>query len=364
MIRKLFLLVLGLTLSLELPAQGAAEYRDQVQTMYVAYYGRPGDEGGVDFWADRLAGVNGNLDDIIDAFGNSEEFQERFGDLDNEELVNNIYLQLLGRDADAGGLAFYIGQLEAGTITLASVALDVANGAQNSDIDVIANKLAVATAFTEAYVAANVSYGSNEIVYAKQLIDAVDSTSASLDTALAGLADTLGQFPPVDAVRVRLATNLGDIVIEMYADDSPISVQNFLEYVDSGFYTDTWFHRIVAGFVIQGGGFYQNPDNPSQLLQKPTNQAIVNESSNGLKNVRGSVAMARSDSPDSATSQFFINLVDNPNLDYVNGTAGYAVFGYVVSGMSVVDEIAAVQTFSNNIPTTEIKMLSVSRLSP
>jgi cyclophilin family peptidyl-prolyl cis-trans isomerase len=369
MFRKLLVLALGLSLSFELSAQLAADYRDRVQTMYVAYYGRPGDEGGMDFWANKLAEVNGNLDAIIDAFGNSEEFQERFGDLGNEELVNNIFLQLLGRDADEAGLAWYVGKLEAGDFTLASIALNVADGPQGDDIAVIANKLAVANEFTQAYVAENVSYGGNEIVYAKQLIDSVDSTDASVAAALEGMDDMLGQFPSVDAIRVRLVTTAGNIVLEMYEDESPISVQNFLEYVDSGFYTDIWFHRIVEGFVIQAGLWYLDPENPQQLLFKDTNAPIVNESSNGLSNVRGSVAMARTSDPDSATSQFYINLVDNAGLDYANGTVGYAVFARVVSGMGVVDEMAAVPTtvvnnVSQNWPTLQLIILDASRLEP
>jgi cyclophilin family peptidyl-prolyl cis-trans isomerase len=369
MIRKLLLLILGVSLSLELSAQDLAIYRDQVQTMYVAYYGRPGDEGGIDFWANELAESNGNLADIISAFGNSKEFQDRFGDLDNEELVNNIFLQLLGRDADTGGLEFYVGKLESGEFTLTAVALDVANGAQNSDIDVIANKLAVANALTEAYVAANVSYGENEIVYAKQLIDALDSTPESRQAALNGLDDTLALFPINATLRIRLVTNFGDIVIEMYSEESPITVENFIDYIDSDFYLQTWFHRIKPGFVIQGGGFLIEEENPLGRVQKQTNAPIVNESSNRLSNVRGSLAMARTPNPHSATSQFYINLVDNLFLDYDqdNSAQGYAVFAYVVSGMEVVDQIAGVPTYDDpridGQPVAEVKILSVSRVA-
>ena len=170
-------------------------YRDQVQIMYVAYYGRPGDAGGLDFWATELEKVNGNLSRIINSFGNSEEFQDRFGDLDNEELVNNIYLQLLGRDADSGGLKFYVNGLREGRFTLASIALNVANGTQNLDEMIKVNKLRAANAFTEAYAEAGAAYGEFQIDDAKLWLAGVDSTSASITAALDSLTDLLEMFP-------------------------------------------------------------------------------------------------------------------------------------------------------------------------
>ncbi len=363
MIKRLVFLCVALFSATQASAQNADIYRAQVQTMYVAYYGRPGDAGGIDFWANQLAGLGGNLSAIIDSFGNSEEFTTRFSSLATQELVNNIYQQLLGRDADAGGLAFFVGQLEAGAITLASVALDVANGAQNEDIDTLANKLSAANEFTAGYVNANVSYGTDQIEDARLYLGAVDSTAASLTAALDGLGHLLELFPSATAARVTLATTLGDIVLEMYEDDSPVTVANFLDYVDSDFYTDTWFHRILAGFVIQGGGFIQNSASPSELIARVTNPAIVNESSNGLSNARGSVAMARTLEPDSATSQFYINLTDNTSLDYTNGQQGYAVFAYVVSGMDTVDRIAQISTTSTGLPLTEIKVIAATRIA-
>ena len=170
-------------------------YRDLVQTMYVAYYGRPGDAGGLDFWAAELEKVNGNLSRIIDNFGNSKEFQDRFGDLDNEELVNNIFLQLLGRDADSEGLNFYVNGLREGRFTLASIALNVADGTKDLDAMIKANKLRVANAFTEAYVEAGAAYGEFQIDDAKLWLAGVDSTDASVTAALDSLPDLLEMFP-------------------------------------------------------------------------------------------------------------------------------------------------------------------------
>ncbi|MFM2065301.1 MAG: hypothetical protein RLZZ584_210 [Pseudomonadota bacterium] len=144
--------------------------------------------------------------------------------------------------------------------------------------------------------------------------------------------------------KVKLATSMGDIVIELDATKAPKTVANFVQYVKDGHYDGTIFHRVIADFMIQGGGF-----GPS-LHEKPTRAAIALESGNGLANVRGSVAMARTSVPDSATAQFFINLKDNAFLDKANARDGngYAVFGKVVAGMDVVDKIRAVPTTTKN----------------
>ncbi|HMO49206.1 MAG TPA: peptidylprolyl isomerase [Rubrivivax sp.] len=156
------------------------------------------------------------------------------------------------------------------------------------------------------------------------------------------------------AQKVRLDTSLGEIVIELDAAKAPKSVANFVDYVKAGHYDGTVFHRVIPNFMIQGGGF------EAALTQKPTRAPISLESRNGLNNVRGSVAMARTNVPDSASAQFFINLKDNAFLDAANAQDGhgYAVFGKVVSGMDVVDKIAAVPTANKgphqNVPVTPV----------
>ncbi len=137
---------------------------------------------------------------------------------------------------------------------------------------------------------------------------------------------------------VKLETTKGAIVIEVNETAAPVTAANFLQYVKDGFYDGTIFHRVIPNFMIQGGGF--TPD----MKQKTTRPPIVNEAKNGLKNKRGTLAMARTNDPNSATAQFFINLVDNANLDYSARNPGYAVFGQVVEGMDVVDAIAKVKT--------------------
>lgn len=138
---------------------------------------------------------------------------------------------------------------------------------------------------------------------------------------------------------VKLETSMGNIVIELNEQAAPITVKNFLGYVEEGFYDGTIFHRVMPGFMIQGGGL------TAEMEEKQTREAIINEADNGLKNERGTIAMARKPHPDSATVQFFINHRDNGPLNYVeNIEPGYAVFGKVIEGMDVVDAIASVVT--------------------
>lgn len=163
----------------------------------------------------------------------------------------------------------------------------------------------------------------------------------------------------MDNTHVVFSTNQGDFTIELYADKAPITVKNFLAYVDEGFFDGTVFHRIIPNFMIQGGGF------TADMQQKPTKPPIKNEADNGLRNSRGTLAMARTGVVDSATSQFFINLVDNSFLDHGVRDFGYAVFGKVVSGMDVVDKIAAVKTASKgghqNVPVEPVVVTSAKR---
>ena len=162
---------------------------------------------------------------------------------------------------------------------------------------------------------------------------------------------------------VTMETSLGNVKIELFEKEAPISVKNFLEYTKNGFYSGTIFHRVIPGFMAQGGGF--TPDRK----QKPTNAPIKNEAANGLKNDRGTIAMARTAAPDSATAQFFINVVNNNMLNRPNPDgAGYAVFGKVIDGMDVVDKIVSVKTNNinmvfQNLPETPvfIKAVKVAR---
>ena len=161
---------------------------------------------------------------------------------------------------------------------------------------------------------------------------------------------------------ITFTTNFGDIEIELNLEKAPVTSKNFLKYCQDGFYEGTTFHRVIEGFMIQGGG------HTIDMTEKPTRAPIVNEANRGLKNVIGSVAMARTDAPHSATAQFFINVVNNDFLNYRSSTQrgwGYAVFGKVISGMDVVDKIKSVQTgpsgpFRRDVPRTPVIIESMS----
>lgn len=159
-----------------------------------------------------------------------------------------------------------------------------------------------------------------------------------------------------EAPHVLLETSLGEIELQLNAEKAPLSVENFLGYVDSGHYDGTVFHRIISGFMIQGGGF------DVKMQQRPTRAPIQNEAGNGLSNSRGTLAMARTNDPHSATAQFYINHRDNPSLDRRPGSAGYAVFGKVVRGMDVVDQIANVPTGRQDRPMQPIFIERASRV--
>lgn len=157
---------------------------------------------------------------------------------------------------------------------------------------------------------------------------------------------------------VVFETNKGDITLELFPEEAPVTVENFLQYVDDGFYDGTIFHRVIPGFVIQGGGF------DSDMNQKSTRDPITNEADNGLQNKRGYLSMARTQQVNSATSQFFINLDDNAFLDHGVRDFGYAVFARVVEGMDAVDRIAETPTGRQDVPQETIKVESARRVEP
>jgi cyclophilin family peptidyl-prolyl cis-trans isomerase len=162
--------------------------------------------------------------------------------------------------------------------------------------------------------------------------------------------------------KVRMETTMGDIIIELNEEAAPVTTKNFLRYVQEDFYNGTVFHRVIPDFMIQGGGFTK------EVVQKETHASIVNEANNGLKNERGAIAMARTNNPDSATAQFFINHTNNDFLNYIDdGNPGYAVFGKVIEGMETVDKIAMVNTTNQkgmeDVPVEPVMIKSAEVIS-
>ena len=159
---------------------------------------------------------------------------------------------------------------------------------------------------------------------------------------------------------IRFETSLGDFTIDFFEKEAPLSVANFKSYIEEGYFDGTIFHRIVPGFVIQGGGFTED------MTQKKTKSPVKNEADNGLKNSRGTLSMARTNDINSATSQFFVNLKDNDFLDHSRGNFGYAVFAKVTEGMDVIDKIAAVATARkkgfDDVPVEAVTMKSVRHI--
>ena len=185
-------------------------------------------------------------------------------------------------------------------------------------------------------------------------------------TIIAGLLFVVASFTnATENPLVKIQTNHGDIYVMLQPDKAPKTVANFLQYIEEDFYTNTVFHRVISNFMIQGGGFTPT------FERKPTRAPVINEADNGLSNERGTIAMARTFEPHSATAQFFINVVDNGRLDHKNKTPrgyGYTVFGKVVKGMDVVDTIRNIPTgkggpFQANVPKSAAIILGISHIN-
>ena len=189
------------------------------------------------------------------------------------------------------------------------------------------------------------------------LLLAVPAAAQDAETREAAVEESAAENPVV-----LLETTMGEITVELFADKAPATVENFLRYMDEKFYDGTIFHRVIESFVIQGGGWTR------EMVRKETHEPIVNEANNGLSNTRGTIAMARMQDPNSATSQFFINVNDNVRLDYFDeASPGYCVFGRVVEGMDVVDAIRKVRTgpvnpLPRDVPIEPVELLSATRI--
>ncbi|ARU57948.1 hypothetical protein OLMES_3928 [Oleiphilus messinensis] len=208
-------------------------HADTVQLMYIAYYGRPADAEGLEFWAQELENVDGNIEALIDAFGDSVEYTERYGDLNNEALITGIYQQLFNRDPDEGGLKFYTQLLDEGAQSLSSIAIDVLNGSTGEDEIIIDNKLTVAKAFTGMIAINNVPYQSEELINsAKDLLSQVDATEAQVESIVKQVFSLLGSIVniPIDHgdidvdIDFDFDINSADIITDCFSSDNRVSI--------------------------------------------------------------------------------------------------------------------------------------------
>ena len=190
------------------------------------------------------------------------------------------------------------------------------------------------------------------------------ATTLGLLFALCVLAPAARTEETPAPTQVRITTNMGEFIIEVRNDRAPVTAQNFLRYVREGFYSNTLFHRVIANFVIQGGGH-----DATTMQLKPTHDPVFNESGNGLQNKRGAVGLARAEPPHSGNAQFYVNLVDNPDLDPVPTRWGYTVFGRIVQGMDVIDRIGETPTgasgpFKSDSPLKSVIIQKMEIISP
>ena len=342
--------------------------------LYIAFFNRVPDANGLAYWIDQSkAGMT------PDAMANNfyaaallySDVTHYTKDMSNTDFVKMIYKNVLGRtEVDQQGLDYWTAALAkpAGTAgaetrgTLIKAIVAAAHGfkgdAQYGYVaDLLDNKIAVGTYFA-------VQQGLNYLTDADSITNGVAIAAAVTATDISAAKSIIGVNDPTfdlrnaaPAPQVTMKTSMGDIVIELNPTKAPITSGNFLRYVDVGFYSNKIFHRVISNFMIQGGGF------TTDLVQASTYPPIKLEVNNGLSNVRGTIAMARTSILDSATSQFYINVVDNTFLDTSGG--GYAVFGQVVSGMEIVDKIKQVPTTTrsgySDVPVTNIIILSVER---
>lgn len=342
--------------------------------LYIAFFNRVPDADGLAYWIDQVkAGMS--IDVVADNFYQAglsfSEITKYTASMSNADFIKVIYKNVLGRDeVDADGLAYWTAALAkpagtSGAATRATLVNHILFSAHTfkgdakygAVADLLDNKVIVATYFA-------LKQGINYLTPVESLDKTVkiaaaitsSSTQAALD--MIGVSDNaLDLRTPAPDPQVTIKTSLGDIVVELNPGKAPKTVANFLRYTEANFYSDVIFHRVIKDFMIQGGGMKSN------MVQLSTWEPIPLEVNNGLSNVRGSIAMARTNVLDSATSQFFINVADNLFLDTSGG--GYAVFGKVVAGMEVVDKIRVVPTttvsFYQDVPVTPVTIISASR---
>ncbi len=342
---------------------------DKLIELYIAFFNRVPDAEGMIYWIDTIK-AGRTIEQLADNFYTAAiENPTDTGyaaNMSTEEFVRKIYKNVLGRnEVDQGGLNYWSEELNSGRKSrgnLVRFIIDAAHGFKNNAeygwvADLLDNKVIVGTYFS---IQQGLSYntGSESITKGMEIAALITPTDTTAAKSKIGVTDsTLDLRIPQPIPQVLINTSMGNILVELNPEKAPITVANFLRYTDVGFYSNKIFHRVINNFMIQGGGF------TTSLVQSSTYAPIKLEVNKGLSNTRGTIAMARTNVFDSATAQFFINVVDNGFLDTNGG--GYAVFGQVVSGMDTVDKIKVVPTMTygglQDLPVTPIIINSVTR---
>lgn len=342
---------------------------DKLIELYIAFFNRVPDAEGMIYWIDTIkAGrtIEQLADNFYTAAIDNPTATGYAANMSTEEFIRKIYKNVLGRnEVDQGGLDYWSGELNSGRKSrgnLVRFITDAAHGFKNNAeygwvADLLDNKVSVGTYFSIQH---GLSYntGSESISKGMEIAALITPTDTTAAKNKIGITDsTLDLRIPQPTPQVTINTSMGNILVELNPEKAPITVANFLRYTDVGFFSNKIFHRVINKFMIQGGGF------TTSLVQSSTYPPIQLEVNKGLSNMRGTIAMARTNVLDSATSQFFINVEDNPLLDTNSG--GYAVFGKVISGMDIVDKIKVVPTMTygglQDLPVTPIIINSVTR---
>lgn len=337
--------------------------------LYIAFFNRVPDAEGMIYWIDTIK-AGRTIEQLADNFYTAAiEAPADTGysaNMNTEEFIRKIYKNVLGRDeVDQGGLEYWSAEINNGRKSRGNLIRDIINAAHSFKNDakygwvaeLLDNKVIVGTYFS-IQQGLNYNTRSESITRGIKIAGMVKPNDISAAINEIGITDSaLDLRNPQPIPQVTISTSMGDILVELNPEKAPITVTNFLRYTDVGFYSNKIFHRVISDFMIQGGGF------TTSLVQSSTYAPIQLEVNKGLSNVRGSIAMARTNVLNSATAQFFINVKDNILLDTNGG--GYAVFGRVIAGMDIVDKIKVVPTTTygglENLPTTPVLIVSVTR---
>lgn len=342
--------------------------------LYIAFFNRVPDAEGMIYWIGTIKDGR-TIEQLAENFYTSaidpklSAVTGYTANMSTENFVRKIYKNVLGRDeVDQEGLNYWSGEIDSGRKSrgnLIRVIIDAAHGSKdNVDYGWVANLLdnkVIVGKYFSIQQGLNYNTPNESITKGVEIASLVKPNDTTAAKDKIGIADTALDLNLAKLIpQVLINTSLGNILVELDPIKAPITVTNFLRYTDVGFYNNKIFHRVISNFMIQGGGLTTN------YVQASTYAPIKLEANNGLSNLRGTIAMARTSVDDSATSQFFINVVDNLFLNSSTGNSGYAVFGRVISGMDVVDKIKVVPTERNvfgypDAPKTTILINSITR---